>query len=136
MFNPLHSVSNQELYRKHLYNLCIPKEMVLSPYFINYRLRSEVSITLRCRLCSTRHTAIRIKNGLKSTSATKIATMQNTDDFHFEGKPSRARAKSTPFPVSKDEWDTKEDTGKSMKNTLYILWYAKRYLSGRSDVEQ
>ena len=24
-------------------------------------------------------------------------------------------AKSTPFAVSKDEWDTKEDTGKSMK---------------------
>ena len=23
------------------------------------------------------------------------------------------------FPVSKDEWDTKEDTGKSMKNALY-----------------
>ena len=45
-------------------------------------------------------------------------------------------AKSTPFAVSQDEWDTKEDTGKSMKNTLYILRYAKRHLSGRSDVEQ
>ena len=31
------------------------------------------------------------------------------------------------FPVSKDEWDTKEDTGKSMKNALYVLWYAKRH---------
>ena len=49
--------------------------------------------------------------------------MKNTDDFHFEGKPSRARAKSTP--VNKDEWDTKEDTGKSMKNALYVLRYAK-----------
>ena len=38
--------------------------------------------------------------------------------------------------VSKDEWDTKEDTGKSMKNALYVLRYAKRHLSGRSDVEQ
>ena len=62
--------------------------------------------------------------------------MKNTDGFHFEGKPSRATAKSTPFPVSKDEWDTKEDTGKSMKNALYVLRYAKRHLSGRSDVEQ
>jgi len=26
--------------------------------------------------------------------------------------------KSTPFVVSKDEWDTKEDPGKSMKNAL------------------
>ena len=62
--------------------------------------------------------------------------MKSTDDFHFEGKPSCATAKSTLFAVSKDEWDTKEDTGKSMKNALYILRYAKRHLSGRSDVKQ
>ena len=51
--------------------------------------------------------------------------MKNTDDF---GKPSHASAKSTPFAVSKDEWDTKEDTGKSMKNALYVLRYAKKHL--------
>ena len=102
----------------------------------NHILKSEVSIVLRCRLCSTRYTAVRIKNYLKSTSAIKIATMKNTDDFRFEGKSSCACAKSTPFPVSKDEWDTKEDTGKSMKNALYVLQYAKRHLSGQSDVEQ
>ena len=27
------------------------------------------------------------------------------------------------FAVSKDEWDTKEDNGKSMRNALYALWY-------------
>ena len=53
--------------------------------------------------------------------------MNNTDNFHYKGKPSRATAKSA---VSEDEWDTKEDTGKSMKNALYILWYAKRHVSG------
>ena len=136
MINPLHSISNQELSWKHFKNLRIPKEIVPHPNFINYRLKREVSITLCCRLCSTRYTAIRIKNCLKSTSAIKIATMKNTDDFRFEGKPSRARAKSTHFPVSKDEWDTKEDAGKSMKNALYVLRYAKRNLSGRSNVEQ
>ena len=136
MFNPLHSISNQELSRKHLYSLRIPKEMVLHPNFINYHLKSEVSITLCCWLCSTHYTAIRIKNCLKSTAAIKIATMKNTEDFRSKGKPSRTRAKSTPFPVSKDEWDTKEDTGKSMKIALYVLRYAKRHLSGRSDVEQ
>ena len=47
--------------------------------------------------------------------------MKNTGSFHYEGKPSCATAKSTLFAVSKDEWDTKEDTGKSMKNALYIL---------------
>ena len=117
---------------KHLYNPRIPKERncAARPNHINYSLKSEVSVTLCCRLCSTRYTAVRIKNCLKSTSAIEIATMKNTDDFHFEGKPSRARAKSTPFPVSKDEWDTKEDTGKPMKNALYVLRYAKSHLSG------
>ena len=26
MLNPLHSISNQKLFKKHLYNPCIPKE--------------------------------------------------------------------------------------------------------------
>ena len=51
-------------------------------------------------------------------------------------KPSRATTKLTPFAVSQDEWDTKEDTGNSMKYALYVLRYAKRHLSGQSDVEQ
>ena len=116
--------------RKHLCNPRIPKERngAVCPSYINYCLKSEVSITLCCWLCSIRYRAVRIKNCSKSTSAIKIATMKNTDDFQYEGKPSRAIAKSTA--VSKDEWDTKEDTGKSMKNALYVLRYAKRHLSG------
>jgi len=38
--------------------------------------------------------------------------------------------KSTIFMVSKDEWDTKEGTGKSMKNALYAQQYGKRHFSG------
>ena len=49
--------------------------------------------------------------------------MKNLDDFRYKRKPSRVTVKSTPFAVSKDEWDTKEDTSKSMKNALYILQY-------------
>lgn len=41
---------------------------------------------------------------------------------------SRATARLTLFTISKDEWNTKEDTGKSMKNALYVLRYAKRHL--------
>ena len=138
MFNPLHSILNQELFEKHLYDPCIPKERnsAACPNYINYHLKSEVSITLHCRLCSTSYTAVRIKNCLKSTSAIIIATMKNTDNFRYEGKPSHATAKSTLFAISKDEWYTKEETDKSMKNALYILRYARRHLSGRSDVEQ
>ena len=51
--------------------------------------------------------------------------MKSTDDFCYEGKSSCATTKLTLFAVSKDEWDTKEDTGKSMKNALYVLQYAK-----------
>ena len=99
----------------------------------NYHLRSEVSITLCCQLCSTCYTTLQIKNCSKSASAIKVATM---NDFHYEGKPSCATAMLTPFAVSKDEWDTKEDTGKFMKNALYVLRYAKRHLSGQSNVKQ
>jgi len=44
--------------------------------------------------------------------------------------------KSTLFVVSKSEWDTKEDTGKSMKNTLHVQQYGKSHPSDWSDVEQ
>ena len=52
--------------------------------------------------------------------------MTNMNDFCYKGKPSCAIAKLTLFAVSKDEWDTKEDTGKYMKNALYVLRYAKK----------
>jgi len=35
---------------------------------------------------------------------------------------------TTLFVVSKDEWDTKESTGKSMKNVLYEQWCQKALL--------
>ena len=39
----------------------------------------------------------------------------------------------TPCTVSKDKWDTKEDTGKSIKHALYVMRYAKKH---QSDNEQ
>jgi len=44
-------------------------------------------------------------------------------------KPSHATTELTLFAVSKDKWNTKEGTDKSMKNAFYVLWYAKRHLS-------
>ena len=41
------------------------------------------------------------------------------DYFRYEGKPSRTTSESTPYS-QQDEWDTKEDTGKYMKNALYV----------------
>jgi len=51
-------------------------------------------------------------------------------------KPSHATTKSTPFADSKDEWNPKGDTGKFMKNGLYVLWYAKRHLLSWSSIKQ
>ena len=76
------------------------KEMVPHTPVINYHLKSEVSIMLRCQLCSS------ITN-LKSTSTIKEATMKNMDNFRYKGKSSRATTKSIPFAVSKDEWGHK-----------------------------
>ena len=137
MFNPLHSILNQELLEKTpLQSMNTERNGAACPNYINYHLKNEVSIALCCRLCSNHYTAVQFKNCSKSTSAIKIATMKNMDDYHYEGKPSCATAKSTPFAVSKDEWDTKEDTGKYLKNALYALRYAKRHLSSRSYFEQ
>jgi len=45
-------------------------------------------------------------------------------------KLSRVTTKINVFTVSKDEWNTKEDTGESLKNALHVLRYAKRHLLG------
>ena len=49
--------------------------------------------------------------------------MKNMDNFRYKGKPSRDTTKLTLFAVSKDDWDTKEDTDKSMKNALYCTYF-------------
>ena len=97
------------------------------PSYINYRLKYPLRFVFSYVQSVTQ---LQIKNCSKITSAINITTMKNTGDFRYEGKPSRATAKSTLSAVSKDEWDTKEDTGKSMKNVLYILRYTKRNMSG------
>ena len=99
---------NQELFEKHLCNSHIPKEIV--PRFVVGYVQPV-------------YTAVQNENCSKSTSAIKIATIKNTDDFYFEGKPSHATTKLTLTAVSKDEWHT----GKSMKNALQ---YVKRHFSG------
>jgi len=52
--------------------------------------------------------------------------MKITEYFHCGRKPSCACHKLTLFAVSKDKWDTKEATGKSMKNALHVQQYGKK----------
>jgi len=49
-----------------------------------------------------------------------ISFVQRKPSF-VQRKPSCATTKLMLFSVSKDEWNTKED---SLKNALDILWYA------------
>ena len=47
MFNPLRSISNQELFEKHLCNLCMHtkrKKWCHTPSYINYRLKSKYTL--------------------------------------------------------------------------------------------
>jgi len=48
----------------------------------------------------------------------------------MKGSHHMPTTKLTLFAASKDEWDTKQDVGKSMRNALYALRYAKRHLTG------
>ena len=83
---------------------------------------------LRFQLCSARHTALH-------TLASAINPVITEVQMVSVGKPSSYR-KSTPLAIGEKQWDTKEDKGKPMMRSLYILRYAKRHISGQSDVEQ
>ena len=125
MFTPLHSSMNQKLFEKYVCNHSSQYEKYdVDTHPMQLLSETEVSIALLCQLCLTRHRAVRIKKCLKSTSVIKVATMKNTDNFSL--------CKGSHH---KDEWNTKEDTGKPLNNALHVLRYAKRHLSGWSNVE-
>jgi len=105
-----------------------------APNYISCCIKGEISSL--CISYSVYHyTVVQINNCLRRTSAIKAATMKFMDNFRNERKPSRATTKSTPFVVSKDEWDTKKNAVKLMKSALNALWCADRHLSGWSNVE-
>jgi len=70
--------------------------------------------------------------------------MKNVNNFSImQRKPSHATTELTLFFLSAKMNGTLNGTQrrklvhcKSMKNVLYVLRYAKKHLSGRSDVEQ
>jgi len=63
--------------------------------------------------------------------------MENTDYFPYAKEAIMCNHQINAFTVSKDEWEHKGGHWyKPIKNALHKLWYAKRHLSGWSDVEQ
>jgi len=102
------------------------KQLHRTPHLRIYRLKEDTSLPAMFNpLINSTNQQL-----LKRTFVIKVAT---TDDFRNKWKPSRAM---TLFVVNKDEWDTKEGCGKSMKNALHVQQYAKRHLLDWSDVEK
>ena len=74
-----------------------------------------------------------MKISARNFSAMNSVTMENAGEKHdtaMEREAISLYRKSTPCVVSEKNWNTKEDKGRSMIHTLYILWLAKRHISG------
>jgi len=111
MFTPLHSSTNQGLFDKKIWWCRAPQ--LLS--------ETEVRIALLCQLCSIRYTAVQITNCFEKHLCNQSSHHNNEKYRRFlatRKKPSHAATKLT---VRKNEWNTKEDTGKSLKNALHVL---------------
>ena len=120
MFNPLHSISNQGLFKKHLFNPHISKEMVSrSPAIsiIVYKVKHPLHFVVGCVQPITQQYESRTVRKVPLQSKQLLLKIQTV--FIMKGAITCYRQIYT-FAISKDEWDTKEDTGKSMKNALYI----------------
>ena len=110
---------------------CIKRKKLAIPSYISYCLKSIHYASLSA-MFNPLHS-----NTNQGLFEKYLCNQSNHyEKYGYERKPSCATAKSTLFTVSKDEWDTKEDTGKSMKNALYVLRYAKRHYWDRSNVKQ
>ncbi|XP_065897700.1 sialin-like isoform X3 [Dysidea avara] len=78
--------------------------------------------------------ALQMKNNTRRATAIYPVTTDNLDNCHNSHCKHREAivqcyCASTPYTVSKDKWDTKEDTGKSIKHALHVRQYANRHLS-------
>jgi len=84
------------------------------------------------QLCNPLHTSMN-QQLLERTSAIKVAIMKTIQCYRRFLLWKEAATDSILLSAKV----TKEDAGKQfMENEMYILWYAKRHLSGWSNVEQ
>ena len=114
MFNLLHSITNQELFEKHLCNPRIPKEIVPHAPVISINvLKVKYPLYFIVSLFNPLHSSMN-QELFEKHLCNKIATMKKLMISVSKGShyvlPSNRH-----FTVSNDEWDTKENTGKSME---------------------
>ena len=100
---------------------------IRTPQTINYCLESAVAYVQPVTKHHKRRTVL--ESNLQSPQ--KIRTIPLLQMYCRE-----AMHRATAFGCQQKKWDTKEDKGKSMMRALYILQYAKRHISGRSNIEQ
>jgi len=106
--------------------------MVLcAPVIMN--LKSEISITLHFQPCLICYTALWINNCLESSFIIKVTTMKNQMIFILKGT-HHVLPPNQHVSLSAKMNDTL--VSKSMKNALYVLWYAKRHILGWSDTKK
>jgi len=96
-----------------LYMLCQKRECIgIQQFQLFYSLISCTTPWIYCGPYSS------MNQQLSEKSFTmKVATM---DDFHYKRKLSHATTKATLSADSKDEWGTKKNANKSMKNALCV----------------
>ena len=102
------------------------KKMVPHSPAVNYH---EISIMLHCHLCSTCYTALYTNQELFEKhlcNQSIIATMKNTAISVMKGGHHALPPNQKLFAVSKDEWDTKEDTGECIVHTAVC----QKHMSG------
>ena len=137
MFTPLHSSTNQELFEKHVRNHNSHCEKY------DRAARAPVIVcnwSIHCPSLSAMFDLLQSSTNQEVFEKHLCITSSHYEKYRWflvaQRKPSRATTKLTLSPASKDEWNTKEDTGKSLRNALHVQRYAKRHLSGWSDVKQ
>ena len=103
------------------------QKSIAYPSYINHRLKSEVSITFRCQLCLTHHTAIWINYCSKST----VATMKNVSVISVMKGNHHVQLPNWHFSMSAKMNGMQRRTLVCPRrmHCTYILRYAKRHLA-------
>ena len=97
-----------------------------------HAFRFKVSILVICQVCSPHYIAVQINTYSKSTTVINVATMKNADNFCYVKETIMYHHFVLLVRMNGTQM---ENTAKSIKNVLYLLWYDKRHLLGWSNVE-
>jgi len=112
---------NQRLLEKYLCNAMKNTDGAMCP---SYRLKQSIHCSSLSAMFNSLHSSM--NQELFEKHLCNHGSHYKKTISIMQRKQSHATTKSTLFTVSKDEWNTKENIGKSLKNLLDVLRYAKR----------